>query len=552
MARERWDKRAAFVLAAIGSAIGLGNVWRFPYMAYTNGGGAFFIPYLIALITTGIPLIALEYYLGVRYQKGPTEAFDFIKKRTNYIGWLALGTAAMITCYYTVVMSWAWNYMFHSIGVDWAGDEKNFFFGNVLGISDNITNLEGIQWHLVIGNLFIWVAIFLIIFKGVKVVGKVVHWSVCLPWALLLVLIIRGITLQGAANGLDFYLKPDFSELLNPDVWLGAYGQIFFSLSLGFGVMIAYASYLPKDSDINTNSWVVSFANCATSFFAGFAVFSVLGYLAFTTNQPIEDVVGTGPALAFVTYPAAIAKLPGGVSVQSVFGIMFFLMLLTLGIDSAFSLVEGIVTGLKDSFDLKREKVTFWVCLIGFTVGFLYTTRAGLYWLDVVDHWMNWGLVIVGLLEAILIGWFFNINKVSKDIDTTSEMKFGRLWVICVKYITPSVLLIIIVSSIYKELKSPYEGYPIWSLMLGGWILLISLVFIAFFMQSLKDIPTMNAKLLKFIGWLIIYLGLIVAFYMFYTVTHILNPLIILVGSFVVGSLIISLLNKRKLNVSPE
>jgi NSS family neurotransmitter:Na+ symporter len=550
MARERWDKRAAFIMAAIGSAIGLGNVWRFPYMAYANGGGAFFIPYLIALVTTGIPLVALEYYLGVRYQRGPTEAYDFIRKRTNYIGWFALGTAAMITFYYTVVMSWAWNYMFHSIGVDWAGNEKSFFFTNVLGITDSIKNLGGIQWYLVLGNVVTWIVIFLVIFKGVKVVGKVVTWTVCIPWALILVLIIRGITLQGSANGLDFYLRPDFSHLLNPTVWLGAYGQIFFSLSLGFGIMIAYASYLPEDSDINTNAWVVSFANCVTSFFAGFAVFSVLGYLAFTTNQPVEKVVGAGPGLAFVTYPTAIAKLPGGVVVQSIFGMMFFLMLVTLGIDSAFSLVEAIVTGLKDSFNLNRAKVSFWVCFVGAVVGFLYASRAGLYWLDVVDHWMNWGLVIVGLLEAILIGWFFDINKVSSDIDSTSEMKFGKLWIVSVKYITPAILLITIITSIYKELKSPYEGYPIWSLMVGGWILLISLMFFAFIMQSRKEIPTMNAKFLRFIAWLIIYSGLIIAFYLFYGATHLLIPSIVLVASVVVGSLIISMLNKQKSEVS--
>jgi NSS family neurotransmitter:Na+ symporter len=550
MARERWDKRAAFIMAAIGSAIGLGNVWRFPYMAYANGGGAFFIPYLIALVTTGIPLVALEYYLGVRYQRGPTEAYDFIRKRTNYIGWFALGTAAMITFYYTVVMSWAWNYMFYSIGVDWAGNEKSFFFTNVLGITDSIKNLGGIQWYLVLGNVVTWIVIFLVIFKGVKVVGKVVTWTVCIPWALILVLIIRGITLQGSANGLDFYLRPDFSHLLNPTVWLGAYGQIFFSLSLGFGIMIAYASYLPEDSDINTNAWVVSFANCVTSFFAGFAVFSVLGYLAFTTNQPVEKVVGAGPGLAFVTYPTAIAKLPGGVVVQSIFGMMFFLMLVTLGIDSAFSLVEAIVTGLKDSFNLNRAKVSFWVCFVGAVVGFLYASRAGLYWLDVVDHWMNWGLVIVGLLEAILIGWFFDINKVSSDIDSTSEMKFGKLWIVSVKYITPAILLITIITSIYKELKSPYEGYPIWSLMVGGWILLISLMFFAFIMQSRKEIPTMNAKFLRFIAWLIIYSGLIIAFYLFYGATHLLIPSIVLVASVVVGSLIISMLNKQKSEVS--
>jgi NSS family neurotransmitter:Na+ symporter len=334
--------------------------------------------------------------------------------------------------------------------------------------------------------------------------------------------------------------------LLDPQVWLGAYGQIFFSLSLGFGIMVAYASYMPKESDINTNAWIVSFANCATSYFAGFAVFSVLGYLAFTTNQPIQDVAKAGPGLAFVIYPTAIAKLPGGLVVQSIFGIMFFFMLITLGIDSAFSLVEAIVTGLKDSFNVGRVKVSFWVCVIGFLFGFLYCTHAGLYWLDVVDHWMNWGLVIVGLLEAVLIGWFFTIRKASEDIDATSEMKFGKLWVVSVKYITPLVLLITIVSSIYKELRAPYEGYPIWSLMAGGWILLISLMFFAFAVQSRKEIPAMNAKFMRFLGWLIIYGGLIVAFCLFYTAVHSFVPLTILIGSLVIGSLIIRQLNRQR------
>ncbi len=550
MARERWHKRSGFVMAAIGSAIGLGNVWRFPYMAYANGGGAFFIPYIIALITTGIPLLALEYYLGARYQRGPTEAYGLAKKGTNFIGWLALGTASMITLYYTVVMAWACNYLWHSINLSWAGKEKDFFFGTILGISKGISVLGGIQWPLVLGNLFVWIVMFLIIFKGVKVVGKVVTWTVGLPWALLLVLIIRGITLQGAAHGLDFYLKPDFSQLLNPSVWLGAYGQIFFSLTLGFGVMVAYASYLPKETDIHANAWVVSFANCMTSFFAGFAVFSILGYLAVTTNQPMKEVVGSGPALAFITYPAAIAKLPGGAVVQSLFAIFFFLMLLTLGIDSAFSLVEAVVTGLKDSFNLSREKVTFWVCIVGFLGGLLYTTKGGLYWLDVVDHWMNWGLAIVGLMEAILIGWFLNINEIAQDIDSTSEMKLGKFWVISVKYITCAALLIIMVTNIYKEIKSPYGGYPIWSLMAGGWIPLISLLFIGFFMQNVKEMPQINAKPLRLVGWLIMYFGAILTFYTFYKEINFLVPSVILVLSLIVGCLIIRALNKRTSIVS--
>lgn len=552
MARERWDKRAAFVVAAIGSAIGLGNVWRFPYMAYSNGGGAFFIPYLIALITTGIPLISLEYYLGVRAQKGPTEAFNLIKKNTNFIGWLALGTAAMITFYYTVVMSWACNYMWHSIGVTWAGDEKKHFFKNVLHLSDSVANFGGIQWHLVFGNLVVWVAIFLIIFKGIKVVGKVVHWAVILPWVLLLVLVVRGVSLQGAACGLNYYLRPDFSQLLNPDVWLGAYGQIFFSLSLGFGIMIAYASYLPNDSDINTNAWIVTFANCITSYFAGFAVFSILGYLAVTTHQPVESVVASGPALAFITYPAAIAELPGGPLVQSAFGIMFFLMLFNLGLASAFSLVEAIVTSLRDSFNIKRKKITFWICLTGFLAGFLYTSGAGLYWLDIVDHWMNWGLLIVGLLEAVLVGWFCDVQGISDNIDATSEIKLGRLWVFSIKYITPLILFIIIISCLYKEFRSPYENYPTWALMSGGWVLLVSLIFIAFFMQNVKKTSMRGAKSGKFFGWLTIYSGLIASFYGFYTASTMIIPCAILIGSLAIGAATLSFSVKQKLNISQK
>lgn len=492
-------------------------------------------------------MVALEYYLGIRYQRGPTEAYGFIRKKSNYIGWFALCVATMITFYYTVVIAWAWNYMLYSIGVKWAGIESDFFFGKVLGLSKGIDQLRGIQWPLVLGNFLTWFAIFLILFKGIKVVGRVVNWTVGIPWLLLAVLFVRGITLNGAASGLDFYLRSDFSKLLDPNVWLAAYGQIFFSLSLGFGIMIAYASYLPKDSDINTNAWVVSFADCATSFFAGFAVFSTLGYLAMVTNQPLDKVVGGGPALAFVIYPTAIAQLPGGVFIQSIFGVMFFFTLLTLGIDSAFSGVEAIVAGLKDSFKIRREVALFWFCLVGFLAGFLYTSKAGLFWLDVVDHWMNWGLVIVGLLEAILIGWFYDINKISADIDSTSEIKLGKFWVFCIKIVTPLVLLVTIVLSIYKEILNPYGGYPTWALMIGGWILMITLLFLSILLQEREYLPNMTNKFLIFIGWLIIYVGMILSFYLFYRATMRLWASFLLGASIVAGAVIINAVRKKGL-----
>jgi len=486
MKRERWTSRSSFIMAAIGSAIGLGNIWRFPYVAYANGGSAFLIPYVLALITTGIPLVALEYYLGARYQLGPTEVFAKIKKKSNFIGWFAISIAAMITFYYTAIMGWSWNYLFHSLGINWAGNETGFFYDKVLGLTEGINEFGGFNLPVLIGTFLTWLAIFLIIFKGIKVVSKVVKWTVGLPWLLLGILIIRGFTLKGASLGLEYFLNPDFSKILDPKVWLAAYGQIFFSLSLGLGIMISYSSYLPRKTDINTNAWVVSFSNCATSFFAGFAVFSTLGYLATVTNQPIGDVAESGIGLAFIVFPTAIAKLPGGVIINSIFGIMFFLMLLTLGIDSAFSLVEAAVTSLRDSFKFKREKVTLVVCIIGFVVSLIYTTRCGLYWLDIVDRWMNWGLVIVGFMEAVLIGYFFDVNKVSRDIDSTSNIKFGNFWKFSIKFLTPLVLLITIVTNIVQELKVPYGGYPMWALLIGGWLPLIYLFIMSFIIQDIS------------------------------------------------------------------
>jgi len=476
MARERWDKQAAFIMAAIGSAIGLGNVWRFPYMAYDNGGGAFFIPYVIALITTGVPLLALEYFLGIRYQVGPTEAYGKLKKNSNFIGWFALIVSAMITIYYTVIMGWTWEYMYHSIGVKWAGSAKDFFYNDILGLSSGIGTLGGIKIPIVIGNLLTWIAIFLIIFKGVKVVGKVVNWTVGLPWFLLLILIIRGITLKGAGMGLEYYLRPNFSKLADPKVWLAAYGQIFFSLSLGFGIMIAYASYLPKKSDINTNAWVVSFANCATSFFAGFAVFSILGYLAVQNGVSVDKVIGSGPGLAFVIYPQAISKLPGGIITQSLFGIAFFFMLLTLGIDSAFSLVEAVSSSMQDKFGWGHKKSNIIVALIAFVIGLVFTTGAGLYWLDIVDKWLEvFGLSAVVLTECIVLGWFFDLDLLRKYANDASDIKIGNWWNYLLKYFVPVIIFILIVSEGIKLISEGYGDYPLKALLIAGWGVVIIL-----------------------------------------------------------------------------
>lgn len=542
MAREKWAKQDAFIMAAIGSAIGLGNVWRFPYMAYSNGGGAFFIPYIVALITAGIPLLALEYYLGIYYQTGPTKCYAKIHKKAGWIGNLSLGASFMITVYYCVIMAWVWKYLYYSFNINWAGKEKLFFYEKTLNLSESISTLGGIQWPLVLGLFLTWLFIYLIIFKGLKVVSKVINWTVGLPWVIILILLIRGVTLPGAFNGLEFYLNPQFSKLLEPSVWLAAYGQIFFSLSLGFGIMVAYSSYLPKNSDIATSAWVVSFANSLTSFFAGFAIFSALGYLATLSGTPVSEVIKSGPGFAFIVYPSVISTLPGGPIAQATFGFSFFLMLLLLGIDSAFSLTEAITTGLRDSFGFKREWVCFWVCLAGFLGGSIYVTSSGLYWLDIVDHWMNWILVFVGLFEAILIGYFCDVKEVARFIDNQSKIKIGKLWIFSIKYLTPFVLILTLGSNIFNEIKTPYGGYPLKYLVFGGWgsvLFLTIFAFVSHYWQSIKRSGRHALSMFSLLSISII--GLLFSIYRFYQSTEvILMASIIFLGAIALFGIFLS------------
>ncbi|HIE53120.1 MAG TPA: sodium-dependent transporter [Armatimonadetes bacterium] len=473
--RGRWASRTAFVFAAIGSAAGLGNAWRFPYMAYANGGGAFLIPYFFALITAGIPLLILEYGIGQRLQRGAPGALRLVKRPFEFIGWWALMVGFTIVAYYVVVMGWIVLYMGYSLSLAWAGREADFFQQQVLQVSEQPRALEGICWPIFLGLVVSWVLIYLCIYKGVRGVSKVVMITVPLPVVLLAVLAVRGLTLPGAVEGLNYYLEPDFSRLLDPQVWLAAYGQIFFTLSLGFGIMIAYASYEDPRSDVNNNAFLTAFSNCGISFLAGFAVFSVLGFMAQTQGLPIEKVVASGPSLAFVTYPKGIALLPGGTVVQALFGLIFFLMLFTLGIDSAFSIVEAINVGVEDKWKLTRTHLVILVCSLGFLGGILFTTRAGLYWLDIVDHYAtHFGLTVIGLLECLLIGWVYGAERLRQYLNEVSDISVGLWWSVCVQILTPAVLFVILTLQLRKEFQEPYGDYPAWALISGASLVVLA------------------------------------------------------------------------------
>jgi NSS family neurotransmitter:Na+ symporter len=529
--RERWDSRTVFILAAIGSAIGLGNVWRFPYIAYKNGGGAFLIPYFFALLTAGIPVLILEMSLGQYFQAGAATALRKAKPWFEFVGWWAIMIATVITFYYCAIMAWSFSYLFYSFTLQWStwqptdpalaqavqtgqkSLQEAFFLDNVLGVTGSPAQLGLIKWPLLIGLVLTWLWMYISVRKGVKSVGKMVLVTVPLPFILLIILFLRAVTLEGALDGIMVYLRPDFSALRRPEVWAAAYGQIFFSLSVGFGIMTAYASFRPKRGDIVNSAFITGLSNSGTEFFAGFAVFGVLGFMAHEMTKQTgvlvtpDSVVSSGIILAFVTFPKAIAMMGPWATIM---GIMFFLMLLTLGIDSAFSLVEAASTGVSDELNLNRHKVTVGLCLIGLLFGLLFISQGGLHWLDIVDNWMSvFGLIVIAFLEALFFGWFFDLRIIQRHVDTYSEIKVGPLWIGLIKYVTTIVLGIIIVWNFLKEVASPYGGYPAWALWLGGWGLTLFLFVHSWVLSAAqvgKRLPW-QAKASMIAVWVVIIIG---------------------------------------------
>lgn len=488
MARQKWASRTVFILAAVGSAVGLGNVWRFPYLAARHGGGAFLVPYLIALLIVGIPLLTLEIGLGQTKQRGAIGSFRRVTSNFGGLGVLALLSAFLIVSYYAVVMAWSVIYFFASFGVNWADNSEGYFFEEVLQVTDSVGEIGGLNLPIFFALILVWVLTYFCVWQGTQSVGKVVLFSVPLPVILLVALLIRAVTLDGFLDGWALYLMPEWEAMLDPEVWTAAFAQIFFTLTLGFGVMITYASYRDTGEDIVQDSWITALLNSGVSLFAGFVVFGVLGYMATQTDVPLEELAQeSGPGLAFVVFPEALSLMP----LPWLFSLFFFIMLFTLGIDSAFSLVEAVIAAFTDRYeDLKIPKVAFAVCLVGFLAGILYTTRAGLYFLDIMDHFVtNYNLVLVGICQCLLIGWIYGAEKLRREINEASNWTLGKWWNWMIKYVIVIVLAILLATQFHNDLTTPYEDYPAWALGIGWLGVIIPFgIFIGLIIKDKKEL----------------------------------------------------------------
>ncbi len=461
--RERWGSRRAFVLAAVGSAIGLGNLIRFPYVCASNGGGAFLVAYLVAMCTAGLPLLLVELGMGHAHAGSAPLALFRVHPRMEWAGWLAVGVGFVITIYYAVIMAWAFAHLMDagSVGTwaaTWESSRAHFFEGT-LAVSAGPWELGAMSGPLAVGLLLVWVAVVASVWRGARTVGKVVYATVLIPWALLVLLVIRAVTLPGAGDGLEWFLMPEWGRLLDGEIWLAAYAQTFFSLSVGFAIMPAYASYLDPEVDLTWSALWICVADALTAVVGGLAVFAAAGFMAHQEGVAVTALLDrvAGLKLAFVTYPNILAQLPAA----GLFTAAFFLMLLTLGIDSAFSLVEAVTSAIRDKWGFSQRRALLGVATAGALCGLPLITGAGLYWIDTTDHFMNHlGLPLVCALECLGVAWIYPTSRLRAHLNEHSWLRLGRWLDPLVGVLVPAVLLGLALNETAARWTSAYGGYP--------------------------------------------------------------------------------------------
>uniref|UniRef100_U3IJ98 Transporter n=2 Tax=Anas platyrhynchos TaxID=8839 RepID=U3IJ98_ANAPP len=482
-ARGNWSSKLDFILSMVGYAVGLGNVWRFPYLAFKNGGGAFLIPYLMMLALAGIPIFFLEVSLGQFASQGPVSVWKAIPALQDscIIGdqpkiQIKNSTFCM-SAYPNLTMV---NFTSEGNKTFVSGSEEYFKYF-VLKISAGIEYPGEIRWPLALSLFLAWVIVYASLAKGIKSSGKVVYFTATFPYVVLIILLIRGVTLPGAGAGIWYFITPKWEKLIDAMVWKDAATQIFFSLSAAWGGLITLSSYNKFHNNCYRDTLIVTCTNSATSIFAGFVIFSVIGFMANELKVNIEAVADQGPGIAFVVYPEALTRLP----LSPFWAIIFFLMLLTLGLDTMFATIETIVTSVSDEFPkyLRTHKALFTLgcCISFFIMGFPMITQGGMYMLQLVDTYAaSYSLVIIAIFELVGVSYIYGLQRFCEDIEMMIGFQPSKFWRVCWAFVTPTILTFILCFSFYQWEPMTYGAYhyPGWSMVLGWLMLACSVIWI--------------------------------------------------------------------------
>jgi len=568
--RGNWDNQCDFFLSCLGYAVGLGNVWRFPYLCYQHGGVTFLIAYVTMLMISGLPLFFLELALGQYAGKGPIKLFGRIAPAFKGLGYGMLMISFLVVIYYNMIIAWTIYYTFagfaselpwtycgttnltsrdcfqrdqelacfntssddtfwnrqctsvrevcqnfgmeeglerdedgrlqcnngtHNIHLNRVyprvSPSEDYYKRTMLGLEPDTSwsDLGGLKWELVLCLAAAWTIVCLCLIKGVQSSGKVVYFTALFPYLVLVILLIRGATLDGAYEGILFYVYPTpekLEGLKGIAVWSAAATQIFYSLGPSFGGLITLASYNKFTNNCHRDAILIAFANCGTSIFAGFVIFSIIGFMAKQAALPVEEVIKGGTGLAFIAYPEAVTQMP----VPQLWSFLFFGMLITLGLDSQFTMTETITTAVMDQYPNLREhkgKVVIFASVIGFILGLTMCTRGGIFMFELINWYSaSWGLLICAIAEIIVIMYAYgyknfleNIEEMGIKMPAFMKYYWMSMWMV----ITPIVLLFVLIMNFvqYSPAYSPSYTQENYVFPMGiqflGWLMALVAVF---------------------------------------------------------------------------
>lgn len=496
VSRGNWGSKWEFLLSCIGLSVGIGNVWRFPYLAYENGGGAFLIPYIIMLLLAGKPMYFMELAFGQYSGKSCLAVWSSVPIAKG-VGFGMMTVCLIIVIYYNVIIAYTIFYIsstfqsvlpWSSCDFEWAEntscmmrfESRNsteerktpsqvYWEKYVLDTTSTLSDLGGIKWDLCLCLLLGWIIVAACLIKGIKSSGKVVYFAATFPYVILISLLVCGMMQKGAINGVLFFITPSWTKLKDIQVWQAAAGQMFFSLSISMGALISYSSYNDFKNNIFRDAMVVSVLDTFTSVIAGLVIFSVLGAMAHDLQVDVSEVVASGPGLAFVAYPEALAPLP----ISQLWSFLFFFMLFILGLDSEFALLENILTSVADEFPILRKYKMFF-CIITscccFLLGLPCVTRGGQYILSLMDKYGGGtAVVFVAIFESIAVGWLYGVSRFCGDIENMLGIKPGWYWKITWMVTTPIVLSFVFIYSLINHIPIHLENplYPSWANAVG-------------------------------------------------------------------------------------
>lgn len=484
--RESWSARSGFIMAAIGSAVGLGNIWRFPYVSYENGGGAFFIPYLIALAAAGFPLLFLDYVVGQKYKGAPPTAYRRMVKSAEGIGWWQVAVCTVIGIYYASVLSWAGQYTLFAFGQSWGEDTETFFF------KEYLQNGSGLDFTIVpnlfIGIAVVWAIVLFIMYGGIRK-GVELANKICIPLLIVMfgLMVFKAVQLPGAAEGLNAFFTPNWAKMADPKVWLAAFGHVFFSMSIGFGIMVTYSSYLKRNANLTGSGLVVGFANSSFEILAGLGIFSVLGFMAASTGKPVAEVVSGGIGLAFIAFPKIISSMGDA---GTIIGVLFFGSLFIAGLTSMASIIQVPISAVEDKFGWSHKKSVTIVGGVSALISLaLFSTKTAITFVDVIDHFTNnIGVVLGGLLSIIWVTWFNRpvMNKLISHVNAISSFKLGAIWAFMLTIVTPLSLLVALLLSVASLIGKGYDSYDLVTQLVFGWGVVALFAIAAFVLSGIK------------------------------------------------------------------